>query len=98
MSLRTTLTTVVICGLLIGMVAGCGSKVTKDNYDKVTNGMTEDEVKGILGEPTETASAGGALGDLVGAGSVMKWVDGEKSIAVTFVNGKVTAKVASDDL
>jgi hypothetical protein len=35
-------------------VTGCGpgSKITKENYDKVKEGMTRAEVVAILGEPT----------------------------------------------
>jgi len=37
--------------------------------------------------------AGGGIGDL--AGKVTVWKDGDKTITVTFVNGKVAAKVQS---
>ena len=72
--------------LALGL-AGCGSKITKDNYDKIKVGMTEDEVKDILGEPTKAVSGG--IAGLVGGG-VMTWEDGQKSIVVTFANGKVS--------
>jgi len=75
------------------MLAGCGSKVSKGNYDKVSNGMTQAEVEKILGKGTEEAGGGGVLGKITGSGKAITWKDGEKSIAVTFVNGKVATKV-----
>ena len=38
--------------------AGCGKGISKNNYDKVNNGMTEAEVESILGKGEEQASAG----------------------------------------
>ena len=49
-------------------------------------GMTLEEVKGILGEPTEENAAG--IGDMSAGGYV--WKDGDKTITVTFMNEKVT--------
>jgi hypothetical protein len=41
-------------------IAGCGasSKITKENYDKVKEGMTRAEVVAILGEPTGSELVG----------------------------------------
>jgi len=78
-------------GLALGMLSGCGSKVTKSNYDKVTTGMTVQQVQGILGTGQE--QAGGGIGNLTG--KVMVWKSGDKKITVTFVNDKVTAKAES---
>ena len=88
-----TIALLALAGTTMILVAGCGSKVSKDNFDKIKNGMTVAEVEEILGKATEEGEAGGAVGELVGAGKVMTWKDGDKSIGVTFVNGKVTAKV-----
>lgn len=33
------------------------SVVTKENYDKITEGMTKEEVKSILGEPTSVSES-----------------------------------------
>ena len=40
---------------------GCGSKVSKGNYDKITNGMTVAEVEGIMGKGTEESAGAGAI-------------------------------------
>jgi hypothetical protein len=82
-----------IFGLVVCLgLAGCGgNKVTKANYDKISNDMTEAQVKDVLGSPTETKSAGGA-------GSVMIWKGGDDTISVTFVNGKVAGKISSFDV
>jgi hypothetical protein len=62
--------TVAMVGLLVGMMlVGCGSKVSKSNYDKIENGMTMEEVEGILGSGEE-ASAGVSVGGLDVTGAV----------------------------
>lgn len=81
--------TVVACMLLI--VVGC-SKVSQESYEKIETGMTVSQVESILGEGTEESSVGGAVGDLSGSAEVLSWGDENKSITVTFVNGKVVAK------
>jgi hypothetical protein len=86
---RLAVVAVVLLGLSAMMLAGCGSKVTKENFDKVEVGMTEAEVEGILGKATETSEASGSIGDLTGKGSIKVWKDGDKKITVTFANGKV---------
>jgi len=69
----------VVAALAVCVVlSGCGGKVTKDNYDKLKDGMTEKEVEDILGKPTETKEvdipdAGKMLDDAMGAmGGMMK--------------------------
>jgi hypothetical protein len=69
-------------------IAGCGSKVSKGNYDKIDNGMTQQQVEDILGPGTATQSL-----DVAGLGAKnLQWKDGDKTINVTFMNGKVTLK------
>ncbi|GBC63074.1 hypothetical protein DENIS_4063 [Desulfonema ishimotonii] len=66
------------------------AKVTRSNFDKIQEGMTLEEVIGILGEPADSSSV-----DLkIVTGTAAKWVD-EKTgneISVQFVNGKVKFK------
>jgi hypothetical protein len=93
MSGHRILAWLVVAGLLLASAAGCGSKVTKSNYDKVKTGMTLAEVEKILGKGTEQAGIGGALEGLTGSAKVLTWEDGEKVITITFVNDKVTTKV-----
>ena len=81
-----------VAGLACVLVAGCGDKVSKSNYDKISSGMTLAEVEGILGKGAEEAGLGGAVGNLAGSFKIMSWKDGEKMITVTFANDKVTAK------
>src|SRR5262249_31435418 len=46
----------VAVGLALAL-PGCGSKITKENAEKIKNGMAEQEVTDILGSPTETTEA-----------------------------------------
>lgn len=69
----------------VAAVPGCGSKVTPDNYAKINVGMTEAEVKNILGSPTKSESKD----TLLGPGSEDVWKDGDKTITVLLIGGKV---------
>ena len=86
---RTVLCGLLLSGLLVMGLAGCASKVTSENFEKVKTDMTLAEVEGILGKGELQVGAGGTLGGLAGSGEVYKWTDGEKVITITFVNGKV---------
>ena len=69
------------------LLAAC-SKVTQENFAKVQDGMTEQEVTAILGSPTESSS-----GSILGiSGTSSKWVGGEALITIQFVNGKVALR------
>jgi hypothetical protein len=69
------------------LIAAC-SKVTQENYAKVRNGMTEQQVYAILGQPTEEASR-----DMLGmSATTAKWVSGDTVINIQFVGGKVVLR------
>jgi hypothetical protein len=82
-----------LIGLMLAGFVGC-SKVSQANYDKISNGMTISEVKAILGEPNDSGSVEGGIGDVTASATKMVWGNDSKSITVTFVNDKVTAKSA----
>ncbi len=80
-----------VIALLIIVACG-GGGVSQENYDKVKTGMTLEEVKDVLGEPTESSSIGmEAMGKKLGGG-VHTWKDGSKVIMITFGGDKVTMK------
>lgn len=62
------------------LLAAC-SKVTEQNYAKLSAGMAKSEVQALLGKPTECA---GALGM-----SSCSWGDDKASISVQFAADKV---------
>jgi hypothetical protein len=69
----------------VASLPGCGSKVTPDNYAKISAGMTEAEVKNILGSPTKSETKD----TLLGPGTEDVWKDGDKSITILVIGGKV---------
>ncbi len=76
--------------LVVGLVVvvGCG-RVNGDNYLKIKDGMRDDEVKIILGEPTKKK----VLGDTPTLyGEVWTYQSGDKSIELELVNGVVCRK------
>jgi hypothetical protein len=62
------------------LVAGC-SKVSKENYDKISMGMNYDEVISILGDADECSGAVGVEN--------CTWGGGDKQIKINFVGKKV---------
>ena len=69
------------------LLAAC-SKVTQENFARIQDGITEQEVTAILGSPAETSS-----GSMLGiSGTSSRWTGGDAVITVQFVNGKVALK------
>lgn len=78
-----------IVGLLCTiLLVGCGSRISQANFEMIQPGMTQAEVRAILGEPTESASMG--VGPLVGTTATWKGKGG--TITIRFVNEKAFAK------
>jgi hypothetical protein len=76
--------------LLPLLLAACSpAKLTEENVAKIGDGMTIEQVKAIVGPPTETQS--GSILGITGASSV--WKEGDATLAVQFVNDKVVLKV-----
>jgi hypothetical protein len=73
--------------LLALLVAAC-SRVTADNFEKIQEGMSEPEVRALLGSPTESSSVT-VLGV---SGSASRWTGRDAEIVVRFINGKVALK------
>jgi hypothetical protein len=74
--------------LLVVLALAACSKITQDNYLKIDEGMTEQQVIALLGKPTESNS----LSVLGVSGTVSRWVGTEGVITVRFVNGQVGVK------
>lgn len=92
---KTTIALILTASLGLGLTGCLGSKVTKDNYDKVETGfagMKIEQVKALLGEPTEQQSGGMKIAEVGLDGSTMTWKDGNKSISVIFLNGQAINK------
>ena len=83
--MRTPLLPLVFA-LVFGLAA-C-SKVNQENFAKVQDGMTEEQVTAILGKPTESSSVN-VLGV---SGTSSRWVSGDAVITVRFVGGKAALK------
>lgn len=92
-SLRCTILVLMVCLLL----PACGkSKVTKANFEKITDGMTLTEVEAILGEGAKQSDGAGipaahgiAVAGINTRNETYLWESGDKSITLTFREGKV---------
>ena len=82
-----TLRSVGVAVLLL-FLAACGSRINQENFDKIRDGMSQKEVREILGEPVD-ASGASFLG--LSSGEAM-WKDDKTTITVHFLNDKVVGK------
>lgn len=65
-------------------------KLTKENVGKIHDGMTIDEVKAILGPPTETKTGNiPTPPGITVSGITHVYRNGETLLSITFVDGKV---------
>lgn len=90
---QTLFKTLCMIGLTFFLL-GC-EKVNEDNYNKIKEGMSLEEVKVLLGEPTESKTQGGSvplLGKLSGTKATWKSKDGQTNIDIVFLNEKVKIK------
>jgi predicted Zn finger-like uncharacterized protein len=89
-------------GLIIWLAsASLTNKVTEENYNKIKTGMSEAEVKAILGEPSQVEDldkAASSLGINVRMPSsglrVLVWRNGNNHITLTFRNDKVVTMMS----
>jgi hypothetical protein len=73
--------------VLVMLLAAC-SKVSEENFARIDEGMTEEQVMAILGRPSEATSVS-VLGV---SGTTSRWAGNGAVITVRFVNGKVALK------
>jgi hypothetical protein len=84
------------------LIGGCKSKINSENYAKIENGMTLDEVEHVLGNGTPLNGDGSLVaaqvGVDVGSGASRSstveyiWESGTNSLTVAFRGGKVVNK------
>ena len=97
-----------VCGGGVGLwavgVFRFGNTVTKENYEKIKDNMSEAEVRAILGRPTEVGDnsraanvfnqqggRGGGLTDV----RILVWKSGQNQITCGFVKDKLVMRVGS---
>lgn len=90
---RGLIAPLVVVALLLAGPVGCSAKVTRDNYDRIADGMTVDEVEDVLGASGDRMSAGIAVGDLELTGEKYEWRSGDARIIVIFKDGRAVAKM-----
>ena len=78
--------------LLVACVAGCASKITQANYDKIETGMTVGEVEDLLGMGQIEESGSLAVPGFNLSAKVMVWRSDSKWIRIIFEDDKVVTK------
>lgn len=74
--------------VVLALTLGACSKITEENFAKIEEGMSEQEVISVLGAPTQSNSVN-VLGV---SGAASRWISRDAVVAVHFVNGKVVLK------
>ena len=74
--------------ILLVCLTACSSRLNQENFDKIREGMSQREVREILGEPVD-ASGASILGLSAGEAA---WKDDKTVITVHFLNDKVISK------
>jgi len=82
-----------IVATLLLCLAACGSRLTQENFEKVREGMSQQEVREILGQPAD-ASGASFLG--LSSGEAV-WKDEKTTITVHFLNDRVVSKQMSQN-
>ena len=77
--------------ILLLCLAACGSRLNQENFDKIHDGMSQKEVREILGDPVD-AEGHSFLG--LSTGEAV-WKDDKTTITVHFLNDKVVSKQMS---
>lgn len=67
------------------LLIACGSSLTAENLAKIETGMSEDQVRAILGKPTEIETAS-FLGV---SGTTWNYKKGSNQVKIVFINGQV---------
>jgi major membrane immunogen (membrane-anchored lipoprotein) len=90
--MRYLLNTFIVFSLVF--LTACSGKLTKENYDKISTGMSLSEVENILGKGESQASSNIDMGEFGGnvRSEVITWQKWTKVISITFSNGKVMSK------
>lgn len=90
-----------VVAVSVAMVGGCDEKLTDENFERVTVGMSYSEVESILGEGKREDSGGvGITGAGIPTGQdsgsskqqTYTWEEDNKQVVVVFNNGKVQSK------
>jgi hypothetical protein len=83
------------------LLFSCGSKINRENYDKISNGMSKSQVESILGKGKSQASSsidGSQFGGSTITTEVVTYqggASGLKIISITYTNGEVQGKAQS---
>jgi hypothetical protein len=83
-----------LCALLVALTAGCnrnvltGSKLTLDNYNQVTAGMSKAQVERIMGPPTTSETKD----MLIFKKTTCRYEEGPRFALFTFKNDELDAK------
>jgi hypothetical protein len=73
-------------------LAGCGPKISPENFDKIVKGMKEDHVAKILGIASESRNSAVKVEGTTFTSTQSKWRNDKGTIVVLFQDGEVQAK------
>jgi hypothetical protein len=78
--------------VIAALLTACGPNVSQVNYDKITDGMKEEQVGKILGTASESRNTTVRVQGENFTSTVSKWRNDKGTILVEFANGEVQRK------
>ncbi len=87
----------ILCGALSLVLAGCGGgsplTLTQDNYNKIQDDMSQADVTGILGQPTESHSE--PIPVVGGTETTYTYRNDKSEVTIVFKNDQVKDRKAN---
>ncbi len=77
-----------LLALTLGTLIACSQRISEENYNKITSGMSYEEVVKILGKPTSTGKF--ALGEI--SATTATWEGDNGKVVIQFINNVVKLK------
>jgi len=90
--MTTALTRTGIALLLAAALVACSSKVSETNFDRIANGMKEEQVASLLGVASEARNTTVKIQGETYTSTQSKWRGDKGTIMVVFLNGEVQDK------
>lgn len=85
--MSTWISRMLLAATLCTLIA-CTKSISEENYNKITSGMTYEEVVKILGKPTNTGKF--ALGEI--SATTATWEGDNGKVVIQFINNIVKLK------
>jgi hypothetical protein len=96
MNMVSAMQSLAVALLATVMLAGCGPKISPENFDKITKGMKEEQVTSILGIPSESRNSSVKVEGATFTSTQSKWRNDKGTIIVVFAGSEAGKSEVQD--